>query len=42
MALNSMRGEHLADSKVVLARDGDAAVRGFLHSSRPTDDLLCR
>jgi lysyl-tRNA synthetase class 2 len=31
MAMDSLRGEHLDDSLVVVARDGDGAVRGFLH-----------
>jgi lysyl-tRNA synthetase class 2 len=31
MAMDSLRGEHLADSVVVLARDAQGAVRGVLH-----------
>ena len=31
MAMDSLRGEHLHDSVVVVARDGEGAVRGFLH-----------
>jgi len=31
MAMDSLRGEHLDDSVVVLARDADQAVRGVLH-----------
>jgi lysyl-tRNA synthetase class 2 len=31
MAIDSLRGEHLSDSLVVIARDGDGAARGFLH-----------
>ena len=31
MAMEGLRGEHLTDSVVVLARDADGAVRGFLH-----------
>jgi lysyl-tRNA synthetase class 2 len=31
MALDTIRGDHLADSLVVVARDGDGAIRGFLH-----------
>ncbi len=31
MAIDSLRGDHLGESAVVLARDGDGHVRGFLH-----------
>ncbi|MEO8687580.1 MAG: phosphatidylglycerol lysyltransferase domain-containing protein [Solirubrobacteraceae bacterium] len=31
MAMEGLRGEHLADSIVIVARDADGAVRGFLH-----------
>src|SRR5207247_11033910 len=31
MALEGLRGMHLADSTVVVARDADGVVRGFLH-----------
>ena len=31
MAMDSLRGEHLAESLVVLARDADGEVRGVLH-----------
>ncbi|GAC1315857.1 MAG: phosphatidylglycerol lysyltransferase domain-containing protein [Thermoleophilaceae bacterium] len=31
MAMDSLRGEHLSDSLVVVARDGAGDVRGFLH-----------
>lgn len=31
MAMDTLRGDHLADSVVVLARDDRGAVRGFLH-----------
>ncbi|MDX6664887.1 MAG: lysyl-tRNA synthetase, class, partial [Solirubrobacteraceae bacterium] len=31
MALDSLHGDHLGDSWVVLARDGEGVVRGFLH-----------
>jgi lysyl-tRNA synthetase class 2 len=31
MAMDSLRGEHLHDSLVLIARDGDGAARGFLH-----------
>jgi lysyl-tRNA synthetase class 2 len=31
MAMEGLRGSHLADSVVVVARDGDGRVRGFLH-----------
>ena len=31
MAMDSLQGDHLSDSVVVTARDGDGAVRGFLH-----------
>jgi lysyl-tRNA synthetase class 2 len=31
MAIDSLAGEHLADSVVVIARDGDGRTRGFLH-----------
>jgi lysyl-tRNA synthetase, class II len=31
MAMDSLRGEHHDDSLVVIARDGDGEVRGFLH-----------
>jgi lysyl-tRNA synthetase class 2 len=31
MAMDSLRGEHVCDSTVVLARDSAGAVRGFLH-----------
>ena len=31
MAMDSLRGEHLHDSAVIVARDGGGAVRGFLH-----------
>ena len=31
MALDTLRGEHLAETLVVIARDADGAARGFLH-----------
>ncbi len=31
MAIDGLRGEHLADSIVVVARDADGTARGFLH-----------
>jgi lysyl-tRNA synthetase class 2 len=31
MAIDSLRGDHLAESLVVVARDAEDAVRGFLH-----------
>ena len=31
MAIDWLRGDHLGESAVVLARDGDGEVRGFLH-----------
>lgn len=31
MAMDSLRGEHQVDSVVVVARDGEGAIRGFLH-----------
>lgn len=31
MAIDSLRGDHLAESLVVAARDAEGAVRGFLH-----------
>lgn len=31
MAMEGLRGDHLADSTVVVARDGDGRARGFLH-----------
>jgi lysyl-tRNA synthetase class 2 len=31
MAIDSLRGDHLDESLVVVARDGDGEVRGFLH-----------
>jgi lysyl-tRNA synthetase class 2 len=31
MAMEGLRGSHLADSVVVVARDGDGRARGFLH-----------
>ncbi|HEU4978600.1 MAG TPA: phosphatidylglycerol lysyltransferase domain-containing protein [Solirubrobacteraceae bacterium] len=31
MALDTLRAPHLHDSTIVLARDGDGAIRGFLH-----------
>ena len=31
MAMDTLRGDHLADSSVVIARDETGAVRGFLH-----------
>jgi lysyl-tRNA synthetase class 2 len=31
MAMEGLRGEHLGDSVVIVARDGDDRVRGFLH-----------
>ena len=31
MAMETLRGEHVADSTVVIARDADAEIRGFLH-----------
>jgi lysyl-tRNA synthetase class 2 len=31
MAMDSLRGDHLHDSLVLVARDGGGAVRGFLH-----------
>lgn len=31
MALDTIRGEHLADSRVLVARDADSVIRGFLH-----------
>jgi lysyl-tRNA synthetase class 2 len=31
MAMDGLRGEHLADSVVIVARDGDERIRGFLH-----------
>ena len=31
MAMDTLRGEHLDESAVIIARDGERAVRGFLH-----------
>jgi lysyl-tRNA synthetase class 2 len=31
MAMDSLQGNHLSDSVVLVARDGDGTVRGFLH-----------
>ncbi len=31
MAMDSLRGDHLAESLVTIARDADGAIRGFLH-----------
>jgi lysyl-tRNA synthetase class 2 len=31
MAMDTLQGEHLSDSVVLVARDGDGVVRGFLH-----------
>ncbi|MGN6257349.1 MAG: phosphatidylglycerol lysyltransferase domain-containing protein [Solirubrobacterales bacterium] len=31
MAIDSLRGDHLAESQVVVARDAEGVVRGFLH-----------
>jgi lysyl-tRNA synthetase class 2 len=31
MAMDGLRGDHLADSVVIVARDGDGRARGFLH-----------
>ncbi|HET9592581.1 MAG TPA: phosphatidylglycerol lysyltransferase domain-containing protein [Solirubrobacterales bacterium] len=43
MAIDGLRGEHLDESLVVVARDADGAVRGFLHFApcygRPTASL---